>query len=185
VGYSGNLGRAHEFTTLLDAATQLRNHQDIMFLCIGGGAGMTRLQEQVGERQLTNVLFKSYQPRVMLDQSLGVADVHLVILRPELEGLIVPSKFYGIAAAGKPTLFIGDNAGEIARLLVENRIGLTVKTGKANELVKTILAFKSQPELGRDMGARARRLFEQEFTASKAFAKWQVLLKSMDNKMGA
>ena len=39
---------------------------------------------------------------------LSAADVHLVSLKPTLEGPIVPSKIYGIAAVGRPTIFIGD-----------------------------------------------------------------------------
>jgi hypothetical protein len=60
---------------------------------------------------------------------LGVGDVHLVSLDPALGGLIVPSKFYGIAAAGRPTIFIGDEHGEIARLLEATGCGFTVPSG--------------------------------------------------------
>ena len=51
---------------------------------------------------------------------MAAADVHLVSLLPQIEGLIVPSKFYGILAAGRPAIFIGDAEGEIAR---EIRVG--------------------------------------------------------------
>jgi hypothetical protein len=56
---------------------------------------------------------------------LAVADVHWLSLNPKLEGLIVPSKFYGIAAAGKPTIIIGDKNGEIARLVQRRGCGLS------------------------------------------------------------
>ena len=48
------------------------------------------------KRTLTNFRMRSYQAKERLSETLGVADVHLV----KLEGLIVPSKFYGIAAGG-------------------------------------------------------------------------------------
>ena len=46
-------------------------------------------------------------------RSLNVPDVHLISLLPAMESLIVPSKCYGILAAGRPVLFIGDPEGEI------------------------------------------------------------------------
>ena len=119
VGYSGNLGRVHDFRTVLDAADALRAQPDIVFQFIGGGAQMEALRQTVAERRLPNVVFKPYQPREMLGQSLGAADVHLVTLRPELEGLVVPSKFSGVAAVGRPTIFIGDPEGEIGSIVRE------------------------------------------------------------------
>jgi hypothetical protein len=107
VGYSGNLGRAHEFTTILEAATQLIEDPQIVFLFIGSGPQKLWLEAEVNKRHLTNVLFKPYQPRECLGDSLTVPDVHLISLRPSLEGLMVPSKFYGIAAAGRPVLYLG------------------------------------------------------------------------------
>ena len=58
-------------------------------------------------RGLANVLFKPYQPKEHLKYSLTLPDVHLVSLKPALEGLIVPSKFYSAIAAGRPVIFIG------------------------------------------------------------------------------
>ena len=69
---------------------------------------------------------RPYQPKERLGETLGIGDVHLVSLDPAMEGLIVPSKFYGIAAAGRPTIFIGAEDGEIARLLEANGCGFTV-----------------------------------------------------------
>src|SRR5208282_5983805 len=83
IGYSGNMGRAHEFHTIVDAAAALQGEPDTVFLFIGGGAQKALIAAAAAERGLGNVLFKPYQPRDGLAQSLGVADVHLVTLRPE------------------------------------------------------------------------------------------------------
>ena len=61
----------------------------------------------------------------------SVPDVHLVSLYPGLEGLIVPSKIYGIMAADRPTIFVGDPEGEIATLLRRHDMGLVVQQGDA------------------------------------------------------
>jgi len=112
VGYSGNMGRAHEFETILETAAQLRSETDIVVLFIGGGNQKAYLENETIKRELTQVLFKPYQDRETLPESLGVADAHLISLRPELESFILPSKFYGVAAAGRPMIFIGDPGGE-------------------------------------------------------------------------
>ena len=113
-GYSGNLGRGHEFETMLGAAELLRNESTIVFLIIGGGYGYDRMRVEVERLGLGNVFFKPYQIREQLGSSLTLPDVHLISLLPSLEGLIFPSKFYGAAAAGRPVAFIGPINGEIA-----------------------------------------------------------------------
>ena len=74
----------------------------VMFLFVGGGAKRAKLEREAVKRGLTNFRMRPYQPKENLSETLGVGDVHLVSLVPKLEGLIVPSKFYGIAAAGRP-----------------------------------------------------------------------------------
>ena len=94
VGYSGNLGRGHEFATILGAAERLRNEPRIVFLFIGGGNQLDELARRVHERKLDQQFrFLPYQDRAALSYSLSVPDVHWLSLKPELEGLIVPSKF--------------------------------------------------------------------------------------------
>ncbi len=80
VGYSGNMGRAHEFRSIIDVAGELSNDTEIVFLFIGDGAQRRAIGDAAAERNLTNLLFKPYQPRESLDLSLGVADIHLVSL---------------------------------------------------------------------------------------------------------
>jgi colanic acid biosynthesis glycosyl transferase WcaI len=184
VGYAGNLGRAHDLTTIVEAMTLLQERSatstadapPIMFVFVGGGAQRGLLEREMLQRRLTNVRMFPYQPRENLAETLGVADLHLVSLDPRLEGLIVPSKFYGIAAAGRPALYIGFPEGEIARLLEEARCGFTVASGDAEGLVARILDFARDPELCRSMGARARAAFEQHWDKPHALDEWEQVL---------
>ena len=149
VAYAGNLGRAHDIATIIETMTLLHQRTSsssaddvarrVMFLFIGGGAQRATLEQEVQKRRLTNVQFHPYQPQERLAETLGVADLHLISLNPKLEGLIVPSKFYGIAAAGRPTLFIGAADGEIAQLIDQDGCGFTVTPGDAKSLVDRIL----------------------------------------------
>ena len=153
-----------------------RTEAELIFLFIGGGALYEKLKGEVSKRRFSNVQFQPYQPRRHLAQSLSCADVHLVSLKPELEGLIVPSKFYGIAAAGRPTLYIGDPEGEIPRVLSDARCGLTVPIGDGAALAHHIQALATDPALCRAMGERARAIFEDRFEKNIAVEKWVALL---------
>ena len=115
VGYSGNLGRAHSWQPIFAVAEALSRRTDIRFLFIGGGVGMRELEAKVRSAQLDNVKFLGYQPREALALTLRVPDVHLISLKPALEGLIVPSKLYGVLAAGRPVIFVGRVDGEVAQ----------------------------------------------------------------------
>jgi colanic acid biosynthesis glycosyl transferase WcaI len=105
-----------------------------------------------------------------------VADVHWVSLRPELEGLIVPSKFYGIAAAGRPVLFVGDTDGEIPRLLSDYDCGCTVPGGTGDEFAQALLRLRDDHTLRRRQGKNARRLLLERFDQRLALRAWLNLL---------
>ncbi|WP_069470477.1 glycosyltransferase family 4 protein [Candidatus Marithrix sp. Canyon 246] len=176
VGYSGNMGRAHEFATILEAAEKLIEDKQIIFLFIGDGPMRTWIKHEVQKRSLTNVMFRPYQPREELSNSLTVPDVHLISLRSDLEGLIVPSKFYGIAAAGRATLYIGDKAGEIPRILDSNNCGLTISEQDSDDLANHIKRLANNPQSCQEMGNNARDIFEKLYNKPIAFGLWRQVL---------
>ncbi len=179
VGYSGNLGRVHEVRTVLDAADALRAQADIVFLFIGGGAQKAAVAAAAQERGLSNILFKPYQPRESLGQSLSAADAHLVTLRPELEGLVVPSKFYGVAAVGRPTIFIGDAEGEIGSIVREAQCGVCLRPGDVAGLVSAITTLRDDSASRQRMGDNARRVLDARYDKAIAVAAWRRLLESV------
>lgn len=177
VAYSGNLGRAHEYDTLLAAAHALRGDPAFAFLMIGGGAKMQALQRCVAESHLTSFRFLPYQSREDLADSLAAADVHLISLLPDLEGLIVPSKIYGVLAAGRPAVFIGDPDGEVARLIEETQCGATVPCGRGERLAEVLRDLRRSGDEAACLGQRARAAFESRFTLEQATRKWLHLLR--------
>lgn len=180
VGYSGNLGRAHEFETALEAASLLTGHPHIVFLFIGDGQGRATMEREAQRRGLHNVRFMPYQPRAMLPYSLTLFDAHLVSLRPELEGLIVPSKLYGALAAGRPILFLGDLQGEVPLILTHHECGRAFEIGCARDLADAILAWRGNPAFVQQMGERARLAYEQRFTKIEALDCWVRQLRALD-----
>jgi glycosyltransferase involved in cell wall biosynthesis len=180
IGYSGNLGRAHEAETVLGAAKLLGNRDDIVFLMIGGGRESERLAERVAAQGLASRFqFRPYQPRARLNESLATADIHWLSLRPELEGLIVPSKFYGIAAAGRPVIAVTDNDGEIARLVTRDACGIVVIPGDSAALASAIVALAGDPHRVAAMGAAARTMVERDYRRADAFERWDRLFEGI------
>lgn len=179
VAYSGNLGRVHDVDTLLAAAQTLRDDSGTVFLLTGGGVKMRWLERQARHHGLTQLQFQPYQRRAQLADTLAAGDVHLVMLLPQLEGLVVPSKFYGILAAGRPLVFVGDPDGEIARLVLAHRIGLSVACGDGAGLARALHALRDAPEERDRMGARARQVFEQHYTLRASVNRWHTLLRQV------
>jgi len=176
VGYSGNLGRVHDCETLLAAARLLAEERDVVFSFVGGGFNFPRLRAA----GLANVSVRGYVPEARLGESLAACDVHLVSLLPAFEGLIVPSKFYGAAAAGRAVIFIGDADGEIARAISAHGCGVTVAAGDALRLAAAIRDLRDAPEKLRAMGERARTAFEREWDKPVALARWRDVIAGVE-----
>jgi glycosyltransferase involved in cell wall biosynthesis len=183
IGYSGNLGRAHEYATVLDAADDLRSERDIVFLFIGGGHLTQSLRAEVERKGLTAMFqFRPYQPESGLAQSLSVPDAHWISLLPSMEGLIVPSKFYGVAAAGRPIIAVTDPEGEIAELVGDSQCGAVVAPGDGRSLARVIRELKHDRVRLEEMGHKARALLDQSFRRQIAFERWDSLLRSVARK---
>lgn len=178
--YSGNLGRAHEFTALLEAGERLHEHPTLHVLIIGDGAQAATLRNEVERRGLRNWSFLPFQPRHQLGVTLAAADVHLASLNPRLESLIFPSKIQGILSAGRPCLFIGDDRGEIATLLRDNDCGFAVRPDDSAGLEAHLRRLAEDASERQRLSRNARRLYEQRFTPAQAVAAWERLLLNPD-----
>lgn len=178
IGYSGNLGRAHDVATKVAAMQHARTSgpRNLRFLFIGGGARQGELRRLAGEADEGLLAFRPYQPMAMLAHSLSVPDVHWISLLPRLEGLIVPSKLYGALAAGRPVVFVGDPQGDVARLLAEGECGATFAPGEGEALARYLAQLAADPGLRGVLGARARALAEEQLNRSGRIAAWGALL---------
>lgn len=176
--YSGNMGLAHEFSTVLDSAELLLDHPRIRFAFVGGGPRRAEVEAEVRRRGLDNVEFRPYVPRESLGQSLTAGDVHLVTLRERMPGLLVPSKIYGILAAGRPTIYVGPGEGEIHEVIRSAECGSVLEPGDAEGLAAALVAYESDPQRTRDEGARARVTFDRHYTLAHGLRAFERLLHS-------
>ena len=177
VAYSGNFGRVHEFHTIMDAATRLRDDPKIVFLFIGNGARFDEIAPLARKRKLPNIRLLPPTPRTALPASLRAADAHLVTLLPAYRRLVYPSKLAGVLAAGRPVLFVGPAEGEIARLMKQAACGAAFVPGDAAGLAEGILKLTQDAALRQSQSAQARVLYEQAFTGDAALARWDGLLR--------
>jgi glycosyltransferase involved in cell wall biosynthesis len=175
VAYSGNLGRVHALEPVIDVAEALRRKPDLAFVFIGGGAQREILETAVSQRGLSNVFFFPSQPRERLAEVLALADVHLVTLRPGCENLVFPSKLYGVAAVGRPILFVGPARSEVARLVREHDLGLAAEGSAIAEMAGFIRHLMAD-DSARSRHASAARLFAAQHTRALATARWETVL---------
>ena len=177
VVYSGNMGLAHDFDTVLDAADSLRGRR-IVFLFIGEGPRRVEVEAAARLRGIDNIRFLPPQPSGKLSESLSAADAHLVTMRPNLCGLVVPSKVYGVLAAGRPCLFVGPADSEAARLLHETDAGFVIEPGHSAQLASAILDWAGNPAL-HAAACRKARIAGAACTADNAVAEFDSLLRSL------
>jgi colanic acid biosynthesis glycosyl transferase WcaI len=176
VMYSGNWGLVNEFQTVLEAARMVRERKDIVFLFIGDGVKANEIRAYCQAHDLPNVRLLPYQPRKYLRFSLAAADVALVTLAEGLAGLCVPSKTYGIMAAGRPLLFVGDQSSEIARIITESRCGDSVSAGQSQELASLLSKWSTDKATLNEFGRRARAVFASRFDRSHAVSAYICML---------
>jgi glycosyltransferase involved in cell wall biosynthesis len=177
--YSGNLGLAHRFDEIIMAARQLKGATDIVFLFVGDGPRLAEVKAAAQAEDLPNVRFLDAFPRGQLHLSLTVADAHLISLRPEMSGIVVPGKLYGAMASGRPTLFIGPDHCESADTVRQAECGLTLRPGDTAGLVEALCRLAADPELAATMGRRGHSAFLAQFEKDLCCARWNAVLADL------
>lgn len=176
VMYSGNLGLAHQFDEVIQAAENLQGREDVTFLFVGDGPRLKEVKAAAQARGLANVRFMDYFPRQSLHLSLSVADVHLITMRDCMTGIVVPGKLYGAMASGRPTVFVGPEYCESADAIRESECGRTIATGDAQGLTESIRHLADNPEIAAELGQNGRRAFLRNFESRLCCQRWAELV---------
>ncbi len=176
VMYSGNLGLAHDIDTFGQAMIGLESRDDIRFVFVGGGKRMSLMRELVDKHRLDNVIFKPYQPRDKIRESLSLADLHLISLSEPLTGILVPSKLFGIMAAGRAAVFVGHPDSQISLVLAESGCGWTIRVGDIDGLVATIEELADDPAACARMGRLAREAMANNHDRRTMCQAWERIL---------
>ncbi len=161
VMHSGNVGLSQNLDVLIEAADRLRSKERLTIAIVGDGSKRQALEAMVTARGLTSVRFFPYQPKAQLHDSFATADAFLVSLKRGLEGFIVPSKVYGILAAGRPYIAATDPSSEAAAIARDGQCGLVAAPGDPAALADAIATMYDHPAATAEMGERARRVARQ------------------------
>ena len=161
--YSGNFGLAHDLGTIAGAITRLRGDPRFRFLFAGGGGRREELARLVETHKLDSVSLLPYAPREDLARSLSAGDIGLVTQLDASCGTVVPSKIYGILAAGRPVLFIGPAEATPALIIRQFQCGWHVRCGDVDGLTTLLNRLIEDPAAVEEAGSRARRALLQNF----------------------
>ena len=172
--YSGNIGYLHEFDTIISAAEDIQNkgYKDIVFVFIGEGIKKEYIRKKTEEKGLDNILFFPYQPRDRLNYSLGLANISLVTLEEGFEGMVVPSKIYGILASGRPVIGVAGGESELTEIIRKGKCGRFVKIGDYMTLSRVIIKYYKNPQKCIKEGMSGRKYFEKNFDRKIATKKY-------------
>ncbi len=181
--YSGNMGACHTFKSVIAGIQSLNGSSDYNFLFVGSGKKEGELRDKLAGFS-KSVKFLPYQDRTELNQSLSAPDAHLVTLDPRFDGLLVPSKIYGIMAAAKPVIFVGSANNEIAQILKESRCGIQVDPDDHAGFLAAIKHLAENPDEARQMGERGREHFMRWFDMRRGCERFIRMLELEAQKPG-
>jgi colanic acid biosynthesis glycosyl transferase WcaI len=177
VQYSGNMGLWNEVRTMGKAVKQ--NLEDVVFMFVGGGLRKKELFEEFVIENQPNVVAMPFQPNEKFNSSLNAAKVHLVTLGIGLEGMAVPCKIYGILASGIPVIAMVPASSEVSYVVKEENCGIVLNPGDLAGLIETILLFKSNENLRKQMGMNGRLAFEKKYTTRIIADTYKALLNEI------
>ena len=177
--HSGNIGHAQDLDTLIRATTSLDDLDRLAVVLVGFGARHADYVALAGKLGADKVSFHDYQPRELLSQSLSSADVHFVGLARGLSGFVVPSRLYGILAAGRPVLAAADDESETAQLVREVGCGIVLPPGRPDLLADAIRAAAGGEHDLEEMGRRGRAWVEANADREVAIGRYRALLAEL------
>jgi glycosyltransferase involved in cell wall biosynthesis len=175
--YSGNFGRAHDASTIAGAMAELSRAGDgFQFIFGGGGSRQQWIRDFCDKHNVESVTFLPYCERSALRGRLGAGDICLVTQHADSAGCVVPSKAYGIMAAGRPVLYIGPAHSTTALMIKRYGCGWQIDCGDVRGLVKLLRTLSEHKERVRTAGQMAYQTFVNHYQRSLGVARMAAIL---------
>lgn len=179
--YSGNFGRAHCFEAVLELARQLRD-EDIGFCFAGRGLRLDELRAAVNAEE-TNIRFAGFADEDQLAARLAAADIHLVTLRENWTGTVVPSKFFGALAVGRPVLFAGSAGSAIAQWIEEFGVGWVLNEQTVPEVAAELRLFVADRRGQETLRQRCFDVYQREFSRQVQLGRWLEIISGQRSEI--
>ncbi len=178
--YSGNFGRAHSYDDILELMRTLRG-SGVHLAFSARGNRMEALKSAITAAD-SNISFAPFAALDALRDRLSAADIHVVSLREEWTGTVVPSKFFGALAIGRPVLFCGSPECAVARWIEQYDIGWVLTPGKARQLAPRITALLDRPEQMQALRERCHRVYDDQFARRTVLDRWHAELTNLTTR---
>lgn len=177
--YSGTIGKAHEFECFIGLARELRRRGASIAFCFAGrGNRYDELRAMVGEED-KNISFAGFADESQLAKRLSAGDIHMISLRSGWEGVVVPSKFFGSLAAGRPLLYTGTPDSAIKTWIDQYQVGYVVDEDGICETADKLCDLADKPALLQDMQLNAFRCYQENFSQDKVIDGWDGFLREI------
>jgi glycosyltransferase involved in cell wall biosynthesis len=168
--YSGTFGRAHSYQTIVDLARLLRLDGVCLTFSIRGNREEALRAAVLAED--SNIRFAGFTAPENLSDRLASADVHVVTLREEWTGTVVPSKFFGALAIGRPVLFCGDSGSAIAKWIREYELGWVLTPGNMAEVAASMRELLMNRAAVREIREHCHAIYQAHFSCEFALDRW-------------
>jgi colanic acid biosynthesis glycosyl transferase WcaI len=152
--HAGNLGFYGAWSKLIAAARRLSG-EGIGLVFVGEGAQREEIEALAAG--VSNVRFLPFFPSSKVSSVLAAADAHLITVKRGLEGVVVPSKMYGILAAGKPIVAVAPRETDAAALGERFGFGISADPDRPEEIAKAVRELAADPDRVAKMSAAARQ----------------------------
>ena len=178
--YSGNIGLYYDLERLIEVVgrfkpgTKTADGREVVFAFVGAGSVLDTLVLYVEEHNMDNVIFIPYQDKADLVYSLNAGDIHWCVNAKGIKGVSCPSKYYGLAAAGKPVIGVLESGSEIRCLIEDTSGGLCCEPGEYDQVEENIRWFIKNANSGelKAMGNRSRKNLEKNLTRNVSVRKY-------------
>lgn len=177
--YSGNFGRAHCYEEFLELARSLRG--EAIHFCFGVRGNQAAELRAAVQPEDRNVSFAGFAPESALQKRLGAADIHLVSLRPSWTGVVVPSKFFGSLAVGRPVLFAGSRDAAIAHWIREHGVGWVLDRESLPQVAQELRRLANDPRELQILHQRCHDVYQTYFSQEKTMDQWDRELRALLN----
>jgi colanic acid biosynthesis glycosyl transferase WcaI len=177
VQFSGRMGYSQGLETVIEAWRMLTDLPDLRLMMVGDGQAQEMVAAELRDDPRAVVL--PTQPREVLPDLLAASDVGLAPLRHGMAGTSVPSKMFGIMAAGRPVI-AGVDAGSDADLMVQAAgSGLVVEPEDPAALADAIRALATDRKQAKAMGESARRYVENHHSNTVVVDQYEAMLQAV------
>lgn len=182
--YSGNIGLYYDLENLIRVVGKFKDRNDVVFAFVGEGTVKDKVKEYARINKLDNVKFIPYQHKKDLIYSLNAADVHWVVNAKGIKGISVPSKIYGVMAAGKAILGVLEEGTEARYILEKAKCGICSEPGDYKEIKKNIEYILNNKSLMTELGIRGRKYLEENLTKEASINRYKedILLTGLNEE---